>query len=101
MSYDLGLILDDGSATFAAPIGMQHSLGELKTVSVRDWTAQEIRAARIVQESGTGTTTFAATVETDDALRPGLDLGGTHFVFLGPVFTQGQGQVSGSPTGPA
>lgn len=84
-----------GNAIFGTSVGALNPLNELRVVSAKDVTAQaEVHAARIVQQAGSGTTSFTGDVTTTDATLPGIDLTGTGFVFNGPVTTTGNGSVS-------
>ncbi|MEX0819386.1 MAG: hypothetical protein WD070_07325, partial [Pirellulaceae bacterium] len=84
---------DEGSVSFNGAIGGVSPLGELRIVSAMDVTAiEDVNASRIVQESGSGTTTFGA-INTTDSENSGLDLTGNRFVFNGPVTATGDGRV--------
>ncbi|MCB9872992.1 MAG: hypothetical protein H6821_02335, partial [Planctomycetaceae bacterium] len=92
---DLSIALGTGNAVLNAAIGMLNPLDELRIVSAMNVIAHsDIHAARIVQQAGSGTTTFANAVNTTDATLSGIDLTGTNFVFDGPVTTTGNGRVA-------
>ncbi|MEO8494498.1 MAG: hypothetical protein ABI614_05485, partial [Planctomycetota bacterium] len=90
----LAIFLGAGSAVFGASVGEMNPLGGLLIGSAMNVTAQSVvNASRIVQWSGSGTTTFRAAVNTTSPTLSGIDLVGTGFVFHGPVTTSGDGRV--------
>ncbi len=91
---DLTMALGAGNAVLGASIGAIDPLDELRIVSAANFTAQAgVNAARIVQQAGTGTTTFDGVVNTTSPTLSGVDLTGNGFVFNGPVTTTGEGRV--------
>lgn len=87
--------LGTGNAFLNAAVGTIDPLGELRIVSAMIVTAKaDVNAARIVQQAGSGTTTFDGAINTTDAALLGLDLTGSAFIFNAPVTAAGDGSVS-------
>ncbi len=87
----LGLTAGTGNITMTGAVGAITRLGTLTVNSVADWnTASTISASSIVQTSGSGTTTFNDSVDTDTV--GGISLTGTNF-FLAYVHA-GSGAIT-------
>ncbi|MDA1051130.1 MAG: hypothetical protein O3C40_11715 [Planctomycetota bacterium] len=97
---NLSIALGTGNALLGAAVGTTGPLDELRIVSAMNVTAaQDVNATSIVQQAGSGTTTFDGPINTTAATLTGLDLTGNGFVFNGPVMTTGDGSVSIVHTG--
>lgn len=91
----LQITLDEGDARFGGAIGAITRLGDFTLHSVHNADFDgPVFASRIVQESGSGETSFHASVNTNHATEAGLALDGTSFSFDGPVLATGDGRVS-------
>lgn len=91
----IAITLGTGNAIFGAAVGALNPLGELRVATANDVTAKsEVNAGRLVQQAGSGTTTFDGAINTTSPSLSGIDLVGNAFVFNGLVMTTGDGRVS-------
>ncbi|MFN5535273.1 MAG: hypothetical protein ACK5EN_07330, partial [Planctomyces sp.] len=89
---DLLLTAGTGNIDFDASVGLTTRLGILTIISASDFTADSsINATSILQQAGSGTTTFSSTVNTNTA--DGVSITGTHLQVAGLVTTTSGGLV--------
>ncbi|MFN6023843.1 MAG: beta strand repeat-containing protein, partial [Planctomyces sp.] len=89
---DLLLTAGTGNIDFDASVGLTTRLGILTIISASDFTADSsINATSILQQAGSGTTTFSSTVNTNTA--DGVSITGTHLQVAGLVTTTSGGVV--------
>ncbi|CAK9109798.1 Uncharacterized protein SCF082_LOCUS51013 [Durusdinium trenchii] len=87
-----------GDAIFTGAVGGTTRLGGVVITQANDVQFQStVSAASILQQAGTGTTTFQGAVNTNTA--SGISLTGTSFTFNGPVTTTSAGGVTIVHTG--
>jgi hypothetical protein len=99
-SQNLMLTAGTGNVEFDAAVGSSTRLGILTIVSAANVTATSVlNAASIVQQSGSGTTTFTGAVNTDTAT--GVDLTGTNLVVTAGITTTGNGVLTTNLLGSA
>jgi len=90
---DLRVNAGSGNIEFKAIVGGNTPLGNLTINSAGNLTAESlITAASLIQQSGTGTTTFNGALNTNGA--GGINLTGNNFVLNGSVIAIGGGAVN-------
>lgn len=94
--YDLVYTAGTGNITLSAAIGSITPVLSLTITTANNVLTAAISAGSIIQEAGSGTSTFAALTTT---LPSGIDLTGTAFMFNGAISTTGSGGLSINNTG--
>ncbi|MFY8056240.1 MAG: beta strand repeat-containing protein, partial [Planctomycetaceae bacterium] len=97
---DLTLTAGTGNIDFDAAVGLTTRLGILTIISAEDLTADSsINATSIVQQVGSGTTTFSGAVNTSTGA--GVSITGTNLQITGSVTTTADGVFTVNNTGTA
>jgi hypothetical protein len=95
----LEINVHQGDALFNASVGANSRLGSITLHELSNAQFESITAARVVQENGTGKTTFHSDINTNDPILIGLSLRGNEFEFDGAVLATGDGRVDIQHTG--
>lgn len=90
----LTLNAGDGDVLFSGAVGGVMRLGPIDVSNANNVTADgAVTAVRILQQSGSGTTTFSGAIDTNDASERGIDLNTANVDLNGAVNTTGDGRV--------
>ncbi|MFM7866118.1 MAG: hypothetical protein ACKPHU_18040, partial [Planctomycetaceae bacterium] len=100
-THNLTLTAGTGNIEFDAPVGSIARLGILTVASAANVTADSaVNVASILQQAGSGTTTFTGAVNTNTVA--GVNLTGTNLVVTAGITTTSSGvlttQLAGSAT---